>query len=345
MTTPIRVSREAVAARPGLIRVGTRGSALAVTQTTQVAERLAAVSGCEVVLVIVTTSGDISTAPLTQLGGNGVFVSALREALLRGDCDVAVHSLKDLPTAPCLGIVLGAVPKRVDPRDALCARDGRDLAALPKGALVGTGSPRRAAQILARRPDLRVTDLRGNVETRLGRIEADLDAVVLAVAGLERLGRADSITERFAPEVAPHAAGQGALAVELRETDALAAPGAPGRTLADALTQLDAPESRLTALAEQGVLAALGAGCAAPVGTWARCEGASRLVLSATVYQADGAAQVSAEAERHIDTGVGALSLPKLDVIARELGGEVAKMLLGQGAHHLAPAGTIGVTQ
>ena len=157
--------------------------------------------GAEVELVPVKTLGDVSTAPLSSLGGVGVFVAAVREAVLTGVCDLAVHSLKDLPTTPADGLTLGAIPEREDPRDALCARDGLGLWGLPRGARVGTGSPRRAAQLRAVRWDLEVVDIRGNVDTRLGRVGADLDAVVLAAAGLNRLGRADAITEFFEPDV------------------------------------------------------------------------------------------------------------------------------------------------
>ncbi|WP_019135532.1 hydroxymethylbilane synthase, partial [Cellulomonas massiliensis] len=177
------------------VRIGTRASALALTQTGHVADALARLGGFDVETVRVRTDGDRLTGSLTSLGGTGVFVTALREALLDGRCDVAVHSLKDLPTADPVGLTLGAVPPREDPRDALCARDGLTLATLPPGARVGTGSPRRAAQLLAARPDLDVVDIRGNVDTRLGRVApGDLDAVVLARAGLARLGRLDAVT-------------------------------------------------------------------------------------------------------------------------------------------------------
>ncbi len=201
----------------GVIRVGTRASALAMAQTTQVAERLAKAAKAEIELVPVTTEGDTSRASLASLGGTGVFATALREALLRGECDVVVHSLKDLPTAEHQGLRLGAVPKRADARDALCARDGLTLATLPEGARVGTGSPRRIAQLRAARPDVVAVDIRGNVDTRLGKVESgELDAVILAAAGLGRLGRADAATELLPLDDWPTAAGQGALAIEVR---------------------------------------------------------------------------------------------------------------------------------
>lgn len=313
-----------LAAAPGLIRVGTRGSALAVSQTTTVAEEIAAATGCEVALVIVTTHGDVSRAPLAQLGGTGVFVSALRDALLGGECDVAVHSLKDLPTGPCEGISLGAVPVRADPRDALCARDGLTLATLPEGARVGTGSPRRAAQLLAQRPDLDVQGLRGNVDTRLGRIHTDLDAVVLASAGLDRIGRSDAISERFGLDMAPPAPGQGALAIEVRAADEYTAP------YAAALAALNDPRARAEALAERILLGTLEAGCAAPIGATAHA-GDGVLTLSATVYKLDGSEQLTAQAELPWDPAAPDAAVPEA------LGTQVARELLERGAENLAP--------
>ncbi|MBK0417820.1 hydroxymethylbilane synthase [Leucobacter sp. CSA1] len=322
-------------ARPGLIRIGTRGSALAVAQTTTVGEAIAAATGAEVALVIVTTQGDTSRAPLSQLGGTGVFVSALRDALLAGECDVAVHSLKDLPTTPCPGIALGAVPVRADARDALCARDGLTLAELPEGARVGTGSPRRAAQLLARRPDLDVQDLRGNVDTRLGRVGADLDAVVLAAAGLDRIGREHAITERFSLADAPAAPGQGALAIEVREEDAALPP------YAEALAALDDPEARACALAERALLAALEAGCAAPVGACAEVSG-DVLRLRGAVYRLDGSGRLTAEGETLWGPGSDAETDGSAGGAGSEplaLGRAVAAELLERGAARLAPLG------
>lgn len=316
-----------VEARPGLLRVGTRGSALAVAQTTTVAEAVAAATGSDVALVIVTTQGDTSRAPLSQLGGTGVFVSALRDALLAGECDLAVHSLKDLPTAACPGIALGAVPERADARDALCARDGLSLAELPAGARVGTGSPRRVAQLRSRRPDLEVLDLRGNVDTRLGRVGVDLDAVVLAAAGLDRIGRDGAITERFPLDGTPAAPGQGALAIEVRRADADAEP------YTAALAALDDPVSRACALAERALLAALEAGCAAPVGASARVAG-DRLSLSATVYRLDGSEELTAEAELSWNA-----QEPESAAVPEQLGGIVSEALLARGAATLAPLG------
>lgn len=315
-----------IAARPDLIRIGTRGSALALSQTTTVAEGIAAATGLDVVLVTVKTEGDVSRQSLSQLGGTGVFVSALRDALIGDRCDVAVHSLKDLPTAPCPGIALGAIPVRADARDALCARDGRTLATLPHGARVGTGSPRRAAQLLCARPDLDVRDLRGNVDTRLSRVENDLDAVVLAAAGLDRIGRAAAITERFDLGTTPGAPGQGALALEVRESDLDRDP------FTTAFAALNDDEARSSALAERELLAALEAGCAAPVGATAHISD-GRLHLSATVYRLDGQESLTSESETLLPAGAA-------DTAAVELGRVVAADLLSRGAASLAPLGS-----
>jgi hydroxymethylbilane synthase len=184
-----------------VLRIGTRRSALAMTQATAVATRLRE-SGCAVELVGVTTQGDRGSAPLTESGGVGVFVTELRARLLAGDVDVVVHSLKDLPTATAPGLRIAAIPLREDPRDALVSRERLVLAALPTGAAVGTGSPRRAAQLLSVRPDLEIKPLRGNVDTRLGKVgKGGLDAIVVAAAGLARLGRLDEASELLAVEV------------------------------------------------------------------------------------------------------------------------------------------------
>lgn len=322
MTHSIEVVRSDIGPREGLIRIGTRGSELAVTQTTGIARRIADATGAEVALVIITTKGDTSPAPLAQLGGTGVFVSALRDALLTGRCDLAVHSLKDLPTGQSTGIVLGAIPTRVDARDALCGRDGLSLAELPRGARVGTGSPRRAAQILRRRPDLEVCDLRGNVDSRLARVGIDLDAVVLAAAGLIRIGREAAITEYFSLEDAPTAPGQGALAIEARSAGS-------GPEIARGLAALDDPEARACASAEREVLAELEAGCQAPVGAWARIVG-GQLELTAVVYHSGGAGLIEATRTRQWP--------PEGEpAAARLLGIDTASALLSQGAAQYIP--------
>src|SRR6476620_440636 len=207
-------------AMSGPIRLGTRPSLLALTQSRWVAERLSVAVGREVELVQVTTTGDRDDAPLAQLGGTGVFVSALREALLDGRIDLAVHSLKDLPTGPADGLVLAAVPLREDPRDVVVARDGLTLGELPAGARIGTGSPRRAAQLRALGLGFDVVGIRGNVDTRIGKVVAgEVDAVVLARAGIARLDRLDEVTEVLDPLQMLPAPGQGALAVECRAGD------------------------------------------------------------------------------------------------------------------------------
>lgn len=227
-------------------------------QSGGVAATLIAEHACEVELVEVTTYGDVSNAPLEQIGGTGVFVSALREALLRGEVDLAVHSYKDLPTGPAPGLALAAVPPRADPRDVLVARDGQTLGELPHGARVGTGSPRRVAQIRALGLGLDLVGVRGNVDTRLAKVASgEIDAVVLARAGLVRLDRLDAVTEVLDPLQVLPAPGQGALAVECREDD---------KELLELLAMLDDPDSRAATAAERSLLEALEAGCSAPVG-------------------------------------------------------------------------------
>lgn len=244
------------------LRLGTRRSALATSQSTWVADRLRA-AGQEVELVLVTTEGDTSARSLREIGGTGVFASALRTALLEERIDLAVHSLKDLPTAPADGLVVAAVPAREDPRDVLVARDGLTLEELPSGAVVGTGSPRRAAQLRLARPDLEVRDIRGNVDSRIRMVDDGvLDAVVLARAGLARLDRLDDATEVLATDVVLPAAGQGALAVECRAEDTELTRG-----LADLLEH---PPTRAAVTAERAALARLEAGCTAPVGALAQ---------------------------------------------------------------------------
>lgn len=264
------------------LRIGTRGSALALTQTGSVADDLATETGATTELITITTAGDRSTEPLATAGGTGLFTSALRDALLAGDCDVIVHSLKDLPTAPHPELTIAAIPVRQDARDALCARDEFTLDALPEGSRVGTGSPRRAAQLRRRRPDLVVVDIRGNVDTRLGRVaEGDLDAVILAAAGLRRLRRADAITDVLDLNRWPTAPGQGALAVEVRRGDE------------GLVNALDHAETRAAAEAERHVLAILEAGCSAPLGAHAVVD-AGLLLLSASVYSLDGTVVLTA---------------------------------------------------
>jgi hydroxymethylbilane synthase len=267
-----------------VLRLGTRASELARTQSGLVAELLSERTGRDVMLVPVRTEGDLATAPLATLGGTGVFVSALRDALLAGEVDLAVHSLKDLPTAPADGITLAAVPPREDPRDVVVARDGLTLGELPPGSRVGTGSPRRVAQIEALGLGVELVGVRGNVDTRIGKVRSgELDAVVLARAGLARLGRLGEVTEVLDPIQVLPAPGQGALAVECRSADAdLVA------LLAEAL---DDSHTRTAVVCERVVLAELEAGCAAPVGALAEIvegEDGEELWIRAVALSPDG---------------------------------------------------------
>jgi hydroxymethylbilane synthase len=295
------------------LRIGTRASALARVQTDLVVAAL----GAPVDVVAIVTEGDRSSAALTQIGGTGVFVSALRQALLDGDIDVAVHSFKDLPTAAAAGIVLAAVPPREDPRDVLVARNGLTLGELPAGARIGTGSPRRAAQLRALGLGLEIVPIRGNVDTRLGKVAAgEVDAVVLALAGLRRLGRAHEATEILDPIQVLPAPAQGALAVECRSSDDEARA---------VLHALDHPDSRAAVAAERALLAALEAGCSAPVGALAEiAEGDSgtEVFLRGSVTAVDGS-----DAVRLSATG------PTTD--AEAVGRRLAADLLAEGADQM----------
>jgi hydroxymethylbilane synthase len=278
------------------LRLGTRASALATAQSQTIADRVTQLTGRQVELVPIRTHGDVSTAPLASMGGVGVFVNALREALLAGEIDFAVHSLKDLPTADPTGLGLAAVPQREDPRDALVARDGLTLGELPPGSRVGTGSPRRAAQLRALGFGLEVVEIRGNVDTRLRKVtDGELDGVILARAGLERLGRAGEITETLDPIQMLPAPGQGALAVECRDPDTDAAAA----DVFAALRGLDDPWTRAVVAAERSLLATLVSGCSAPVGALGEAiEGdpeageEDELYLRAIVLTHDGEAAV-----------------------------------------------------
>jgi hydroxymethylbilane synthase len=264
------------------LRIGTRGSALARSQTSTVIAALAEL-GIKAEAVEIVTSGDRSTAALTQIGGTGVFVSALRDALLAESIDVAVHSYKDLPTAAEPGLVVAAVPAREDPRDVLVARDGLTLGELPVGAVIGTGAPRRAAQIRALGLGLEVVPIRGNVDTRLRKVsDGEVDAVVLARAGLARLDRLDAVTETLDPLQMLPAPAQGALAIECRASD---------DELVARLAALDHADSRASVLAERALLAALEAGCTAPVGglaVIAEGDDGPELFLRGSVTATDG---------------------------------------------------------
>jgi hydroxymethylbilane synthase len=304
-----------------ILRIGTRGSALALAQTRLMADALEA-AGAAVEIIPVVTAGDNTTKPVAEIGV-GVFTSALREALAAGDIDVAVHSYKDLPTAPDPRLVLAAVPVREDPRDVLCARDGLTLGELPPGSRVGTGSVRRAAQLAALGLGLEVVPIRGNVDTRLRKVtDGELDAVVVARAGLARLGRLADITEVIEPIQMLPAPAQGALAVECRVDD-MDTEHLLRSTIDDEMT-------RAAVTAERAMLAALEAGCQAPVGALA--EVVDDLIVD----------------ERGVDTVVSRLSLrgvaatPDNDILrasaisdltnADELGRLVAAELLDLGA-------------
>ena len=292
------------------LRLGTRRSALALAQSGMIARAITGVTGRDVELIEISTYGDVSKEALAQIGGTGVFVSALRDALAAGVIDLAVHSLKDLPTASPDGLVLAAVPEREDARDVLVARDGLKFADLPSGARVGTGSPRRAAQLRLARADLEIVAIRGNVDTRIGFVaDGVLDAVVLAYAGMHRLGRIGEATDYFDPATMVPAPGQGALAVECRAADT---------GLTEQLARLDHGPTRLAVAAERALLAALEAGCSAPVGGYAT---ATDELIHLTGIVADVA---SPRSIRMSTTG-------PLDQ-AERLGQDLAARLLAEGA-------------
>lgn len=305
------------------LRLGTRRSKLAMAQSGLVADAVSEVTGRAVELVEITTYGDTSREHLAQIGGTGVFVAALREALLRGEVDFAVHSLKDLPTAQPEGLVLAAVPVREDPRDALVARDGLTFGQLPSGARIGTGSPRRMAQLNAYARshglDIETVPIRGNVDTRIGFVRSgELDAVVLAAAGLSRLGRSGEVTDFLSVDTVLPAPGQGALAIECAASSA---------DLAAALAELDDPYTRAAVTAERSLLAALEAGCSAPVGALADLladgQAVNELRLRGVVGSIDGSSLVQMST-----TG----PVPTSHDDAAALGRELAAEMLAKGA-------------
>lgn len=299
------------------IRIATRGSALARAQAGLVAEQLERSLGRPVVLVPVAVAGDDTSRSIESLGATGVFVAAVRRAVLDGQAQIAVHSMKDLPTAAEPGLRIAAVPRREDPRDALC---GAALPELEPGARIGTGSPRRAAQLRHLRRDLRVVGIRGNVDTRLGLVErGELDAVVLAVAGLRRLGRSDAVAQVLPVGACTPAPAQGALAVECRED-------LDDRALLEGLEQLDDPESRATTAAERSLLAALAAGCTAPVGAHAVVTN-HNLALTGAVADRNGGTVVRM-------SNTGSLAAPE------QLGAGLAARLLAEGAADLMGDGS-----
>ncbi|MCX5411830.1 hydroxymethylbilane synthase [Streptomyces sp. NBC_00059] len=305
------------------LRLGTRRSKLAMAQSGLVADAVREVTGRAVELVEITTYGDTSREHLAQIGGTGVFVAALREALLSGEVDFAVHSLKDLPTTQPEGLVLAAVPEREDPRDALVARDGLSFEELPPGARIGTGSPRRMAQLnaYARSHGLEIETvaIRGNVDTRIGFVRSgELDAVVLAAAGLSRLGRTDEVTGFLPVDTVLPAPGQGALAIECAESST---------DLAAALAELDDPYTRVAVTAERALLNALEAGCSAPVGALADLLADGQVVnelrLRGVVGSTDGTSLVQLSI-----TG----PVPTSHDDAAALGRELAAEMLAKGA-------------
>ena len=307
---------------PAPLRIGTRGSTLALTQTGQVADRLRA-CGVAVEIVTITTRGDTDTrGPVSAIGGDGVFVRELERALLEGRIDAAVHSLKDLPTAETPGLVVASVPERALPFDVLVGRTAPTVGELPAAAVVGTSSIRRVVQLRALRPDLVIRPIRGNVDTRLRRLDAgDYDALVLAGAGLGRLGLGGRTTEVLRPDAFWPAVSQGALAVQTRSDD---------RRAREAVAPLDHAASHASVRAERACLAALAGGCLAPIGGWARVDEEGRLVLGACVFEEAGGTVRRVAAEGSIPVAEGT------DVSTRwpveMLGARVAADLLGRGA-------------
>ncbi|MET7609894.1 hydroxymethylbilane synthase [Streptomyces seoulensis] len=305
------------------LRLGTRRSKLAMAQSGQVADAVSRVTGRPVELVEITTYGDVSREALAQIGGTGVFVTALRDALVRGEVDFAVHSLKDLPTTQPEELALAAVPVREDPRDVIVARDALKFTDLPRGARIGTGSPRRMAQLNAYARthglDIETVAIRGNVDTRIGYVhEGRLDAVVLAAAGLNRIGRTDEVTDFLSVDTVLPAPGQGALAIECAASDA---------DLVAALGELDDPHTRAAVTAERSLLAALEAGCSAPVGALADLLTDGPVIkemrLRGVVGTTDGSRMV-----QQSTTG----SVPLTHDGAMALGRELATEMLAQGA-------------
>jgi hydroxymethylbilane synthase len=304
-----------------LLRIGSRGSKLALWQAEHIRERLSRECKIDSEVVVIKTSGDkFQAATVTQLsgevGGKGIFIKEIEDALLDGRVDLAVHSMKDVPTETPRGLCFPAVTKREDPRDCLVSRHGESLAKLPTGARVGTSSLRRQSQLRHIRPDLRVADLRGNVDTRIRKLEeGEFEAILVAKAGLDRLGLSAKITEIIPPDVILPAVGQGALAIESREQDAV---------LRENLCSFDDEETRAAVTAERALLAELEGGCQVPLGAWARKENGS-LQLDACVLSADGAECIRRSAASKCQTRNE----------AEALGRRLARELLDAGADRL----------
>jgi hydroxymethylbilane synthase len=295
------------------LKLGTRASALARWQAEWVAARLQS-AGHAVELVPISTQGDRLRGALTEAGGTGYFTRELQQAVLDGRIDLAVHSLKDLPTEQVVGLTLASVPERESVHDVLLSREGHVLAALPAGAVIGTGSLRRRAQLLHQREDLQTADIRGNVDTRIRKMQSgEFDAIVLAEAGLKRLGLITHATQIFRPEEMLPAVGQGALGIEIRQQDT--------RTAA-AVSTLDDAVSHAAVVAERSLLATLRGGCLAPVGAWARIAPDGQLYLEAVVLSPEGR-------QRIVASGALAASL------ATQLGEQVGQRLLALGAAEL----------
>lgn len=297
---------------PTKLRLGTRGSALARWQADWVAQRLREL-GSDVELVFIKTDGDGTTTPITVAGGQGLFTKEIQKALLDERIDLAVHSLKDLPTETVTGLTLAAVPQRESPLDVFVSNEFASVEQLSKGARIGTGSRRRQSQLLHSRPDLQVRDIRGNVDTRLRKLdEGEFDAIILAEAGLKRLDLQQRIAQVIPPEVMLPAVGQGALGLETRRGE--------DSTIA-AVARLDDGDTHAAVVAERVLLAALRAGCLAPVGAWARVAGAE-LKLDAVVLSPDGSKRIAAATSGALDS-------------AETIGEEAARQLLEQGADSL----------
>jgi hydroxymethylbilane synthase len=295
-----------------MLVIASRGSQLALWQAHWVQQQLAALGYPSRIDIIKTTGDKITDVPLAQVGGKGLFTKEIEEALLAGRADLAVHSLKDLPTELPAGLVLAATPAREDPRDALI---GKRLADLPAGARLGTSSLRRAAQLRKVRPDLRIEPVRGNLDTRLRKLdEGQYDAIVLAAAGLKRLGWEDRIAEILSPDIVCPAVGQGALAIET-------AGGTGGGTGLLACRQLNHPPTQYAVTAERALLAALGGGCQVPIGAYATVTG-ERLFLQAVVVSPDGVDLVRDQSEGSVSD-------------AQHIGRELGEALLAAGADRI----------
>jgi hydroxymethylbilane synthase len=299
------------------LRIGTRGSMLAKWQAESVRKQLLAATGIDAEIVIIKTAGDkLQLAPLTEIGGKGIFIKELEEALLDESIDLAVHSVKDIPTDTPTRLCFPAVCKRADVRDCLVSANGVSLANLRQGARVGTGSLRRQAQLLHIRPDLDFRDLRGNVDTRLRKVDSgEYEAILLAKAGLDRLGLSQRIAETLSPEVCLPAVGQGAIAVEARLKDA---------EVASMVGALDDAETRTAIIAERALLAAMQGGCQVPLGAWARME-RGELLMEAVVCSVDGVQYIKERATGAAEN-------------AAQIGEQLARQLLDAGALEILQA-------